>query len=177
MAATTIIYWLEDAQRVYHWHQYRMAMKVHQGLNTFIYFFSVFYLIYTLQKCSVCSVSLWEKISHSRSTRTAPAQQLLPDIQRRSIQDWHRTISWWRSWRGEKACCRQSTVPLKSGRETRDSVQIESRVSGLKDRDASDCQLTFELYDTLIKERRFNHDNEDSWNQTINNIWTKLKAE
>ena len=134
MAATTIIYWLEDAQRVYHWHQYRMAMKVHQGLNTFIYFFSVFYLIYTLQKCSVCSVSLWEKISHSRSTRTAPAQQLLPDIQRRSIQDWHRTISSWRSWRGEKACWRQSTVPFKSRRETRDSIPIESRVSRIETR-------------------------------------------
>ena len=53
---------------------------VHQNcatdLNTFMYFFSVFYLIYTLQKCSICSVSLWEKISHSRSTRTAPAQQI-----------------------------------------------------------------------------------------------------
>ena len=67
-------------------------------------------------------------------TRTAPAQQLLPDIQRRSIQDWHRTISWWRSWRGEKASCRQSTVPFKSRRKTRDSIQIESRVSRIETR-------------------------------------------
>ena len=37
-----------------------------------------------------------------------------------------------------------------------------NRVSRLKDRDASDCQLTFELYDTLIKERPFHHGNEDS---------------
>ena len=66
-----------------------------------------------------------EQLQHSR---------LLPDIQRRSIQDWHRTISWWRSWRGEKACCRQSTVPLKSRRETRDSVQIESHVSRIETR-------------------------------------------
>ena len=66
-----------------------------------------------------------EQLQHSR---------LLPDIQRRSIQDWHRTISWWRSWRGEKASCRQSTVPLKSRRKTRDSIQIESRVSRIETR-------------------------------------------
>ena len=66
-----------------------------------------------------------EQLQHNR---------LLPDIQRRSIQDWHGTISWWRSWRGEKACCRQSTVPLKSRRETRDSVQIESHVSRIETR-------------------------------------------
>ena len=67
-----------------------------------------------------------EQLQHNR---------LLPDIQRRSIQDWHRTISWWRrAWRGEKACCRQSTVPLKSRRETRDSVQIESHVSRIETR-------------------------------------------
>ena len=74
-----------------------------------------------------------EQLQHSR---------LLPDIQRRSIQDWHRTISWWRSWRGEKASCRQSTVPLKSRRQTRDSIQIESRISRIKTRVAVNLLLS-----------------------------------
>ena len=74
-----------------------------------------------------------EQLQHSR---------LLPDIQRRSIQDWHRTISWWRSWRGEKASCRQSTVPLKSRCQTRDSIQIESRISRIETRVAVNLLLS-----------------------------------
>lgn len=74
-----------------------------------------------------------EQLQHTR---------LLPDIQRRSIQDWHRTISWWRSWRGEKASCRQSTVPLKSRRQTRDSIQIESRISRIETRVAVNLLLS-----------------------------------
>lgn len=157
VAATTIIYWLEDAQRVYHWHQYRMAMKVHQGLNTFMYFSSVFYLIYTLQNVVSVLCPYERKFLIADQPEQLQHSRLLPDIQRRSIQDWHRTISWWITWWGEKACCRQSTVPLKV-----DARLDSNRVSRLKDRDAIECQLTFGLYDTLIKERRFNHSNEDS---------------
>ena len=64
--------------------------------------------------------------------------------------------------RGDQYRTDTGQFPDEEAEEEKKLAVDSNRVSRLKDQDASDCQLTFELYDTLIKERRFNHGNEDS---------------